>query len=214
MYASALGENAVERYALFLSGLGLGSDGRDLHLDASGLSPTTTNGGLETTTSTGTSGFGGVGYEERKEALNRAGKRGLDVSRVARVTAERSLERAFEVLPRMKIAPLPNVVLPGCWGKEKEKEKREATNRKGKKPATNAANDEDDTMEVEVGGTKTSADEISDMEWFLIRSIEWTTFQEETFVDALEHANTVFRYFFGMFIFPFSFSLFIIIPCC
>lgn len=38
---------------------------------------------------------------------------------------------------------------------------------------------------------------LSEMEWFLIRSIEWTTFQEETYRDALEQANAIFRYFLG-----------------
>ena len=39
---------------------------------------------------------------------------------------------------------------------------------------------------------------LTDMEWFLIRSIEWTTFMEETYRDALEQANVIFRYFLGM----------------
>lgn len=39
-----------------------------------------------------------------------------------------------------------------------------------------------------------------DVEWFLIRSIEWTTFMEETYRDALIQANVIFRYFLGMFL--------------
>lgn len=38
---------------------------------------------------------------------------------------------------------------------------------------------------------------LSDDEQMLIRSIEWTTFLEETYVDALEQANAIFRYFLG-----------------
>ena len=45
---------------------------------------------------------------------------------------------------------------------------------------------------------------LSDMELFLIRSIEWTIFQETTYRDALEQANTIFRYFLGAsVVFPF-----------
>lgn len=47
---------------------------------------------------------------------------------------------------------------------------------------------------------------LSDMEWFLVRSIEWTTFQEATYRDALEQANTIFRYFLGQFNILFSFE--------
>ncbi len=38
---------------------------------------------------------------------------------------------------------------------------------------------------------------LSDWEWFLIRSIEWTMFMEETYNEALEQANATFRYFLG-----------------
>ncbi|KAH8111554.1 107-domain-containing protein [Phellopilus nigrolimitatus] len=117
LYASALGENAVERYAMFLTSLDLSAD-----------------------------------LEERREALLRAEKHSLDMVRVAQATAEKTIERAFEALPRIKVA-LPPVVT------------REAP--------------------------------LSDMEWFLIRSIEWTTFMEQTYTDALEQANVIFRYFLG-----------------
>ena len=62
LYASALGENAVERYAIFLTSLGLSAD-----------------------------------IDERKLALTRAKEYGLDIERVAMVTAERTLEKAFQV---------------------------------------------------------------------------------------------------------------------
>ena len=39
---------------------------------------------------------------------------------------------------------------------------------------------------------------LSEWEWYLIRSIEWTTFMEETYTEALEQANATFRYFLGM----------------
>ena len=60
MYASALGENAVERYAMFLTSLELSADA-----------------------------------DERKLALTRAQEYGLDMERVATVTAERTVERAI-----------------------------------------------------------------------------------------------------------------------
>ncbi|KAL5501221.1 NUP84 [Sanghuangporus vaninii] len=116
LYASALGDNAVERYALFLTSL-------DLSVD----------------------------IDERRQALLRAQRNTLDMIRVAQVTAEKTLEKAFEMLPRMKVT-LPPVV-------------------------TN--------------------DTLSDTEWFLIRSIEWTTFYEQTYPDALEQANAIIRYFLG-----------------
>lgn len=62
MYASALGDNAVERYALFLVSLALTAD-----------------------------------VNERRLALTRAKDHGLDMERVAIVTAERTIEKAFEV---------------------------------------------------------------------------------------------------------------------
>lgn len=39
--------------------------------------------------------------------------------------------------------------------------------------------------------------QLSDMEWYLIRSIEWTTFIEDTYREALEQANAILRYFLG-----------------
>ena len=62
LYASALGENAIERYALFLVSLALTAD-----------------------------------INERRLALTRARDHGLDPARVAVVTAERTIEQAFDV---------------------------------------------------------------------------------------------------------------------
>ena len=62
MYASALGDNAVERYAMFLTSLELAAD-----------------------------------VDERRVALTRAQDHGLDVDRVAIATAEKTIDRAFEV---------------------------------------------------------------------------------------------------------------------
>lgn len=62
MYAGALGDNAVERYAMFLTSLELSA-----------------------------------GIDERRLALTRARDHGLDMDRVAIATAERSIEKVFEV---------------------------------------------------------------------------------------------------------------------
>jgi nuclear pore complex protein Nup107 len=62
MYAGALGDNAVERYAMFLTSLELSAD-----------------------------------IAERKLALTRAREHALDTARVATVTAERTIEKAFGV---------------------------------------------------------------------------------------------------------------------
>lgn len=62
MYAGALGDNAVERYAMFLTSLELSAD-----------------------------------ITERRLALTRAKEHGLDMERVAVVTAERTIEKAFSV---------------------------------------------------------------------------------------------------------------------
>ena len=62
MYAGALGDNAVDRYAMFLTSLELSAD-----------------------------------ITERKAALFRAREHGLDTDRVAVATAERTIDRAFEV---------------------------------------------------------------------------------------------------------------------
>ena len=62
MYAGALGDNAVERYALFLTSLELSAD-----------------------------------VHERRLALTRAREHGLDIERVAVVTAERTIEKTFTV---------------------------------------------------------------------------------------------------------------------
>ncbi|RPD76536.1 hypothetical protein L226DRAFT_460097 [Lentinus tigrinus ALCF2SS1-7] len=74
MYAGALGDNAVERYALFLTSLELSGDAH-----------------------------------ERRLALTRAKDHGLDVERVAVVTAERTIEKAFTILPPAK-GPLPSII--------------------------------------------------------------------------------------------------------
>ncbi|KAF8168933.1 nuclear pore protein 84/107 [Pholiota molesta] len=75
LYAGALGDNAVERYAAFLVSLGLSADAH-----------------------------------ERRLALTRAREHGLDIERVAVVTAERTIEKAFdEMVPRLK-GPLPSII--------------------------------------------------------------------------------------------------------
>ncbi|KAG2740469.1 hypothetical protein P692DRAFT_20812555 [Suillus brevipes Sb2] len=89
---------------------------------------------------------------ERRLALNRAREHGLNVHRVAVVTAERTIDRAFELLPQMK-GPLPSVI------------------------ALQASP--------------------SDIELLLLRSIEWTTFEDGTYDTALEQATVILRYFLG-----------------
>ncbi|KAF8962886.1 nuclear pore protein 84/107 [Flammula alnicola] len=74
LYAGALGDNAVERYAAFLVSLALSAD-----------------------------------FTERRLALTRASEHGLDVERVAVVTAERTIEKAFGMLPTLK-EPLPSII--------------------------------------------------------------------------------------------------------
>ncbi|KAJ7494494.1 nuclear pore protein 84/107 [Mycena galericulata] len=74
MYAGALGDNAVERYALFLVSLELSAD-----------------------------------ITERRLALTRAREHGLDMDRVAIATAERTIEKAFELLPPLK-GRLPSII--------------------------------------------------------------------------------------------------------
>ncbi|KAJ6459798.1 nuclear pore protein 84/107 [Mycena vitilis] len=74
MYAGALGDNAVERYALFLVSLELSAD-----------------------------------LTERRLALTRARDHGLDMDRVAIATAERTIEKAFELLPPLK-GRLPSII--------------------------------------------------------------------------------------------------------
>ncbi|CCM01547.1 uncharacterized protein FIBRA_03605 [Fibroporia radiculosa] len=74
MYAGALGDNAVERYAMFLTSL-------ELSTDAS----------------------------ERRLALTRAREHGLDMHRVAIATAERTIEKAFSVLPLAR-GLLPSII--------------------------------------------------------------------------------------------------------
>jgi len=116
---------------------------------------------------------------ERRLALTRAREHGLNVHRVAVVTAERTIDRAFEVggicmsrnscaehylqlLPQMK-GPLPSVIA------------LQATP--------------------------------SDIELLLLRSIEWTTFEDGTYDTALEQATVILRYFLGKFVVEVQLSL-------
>ncbi|KAG5640987.1 hypothetical protein DXG03_006451, partial [Asterophora parasitica] len=117
MYAGALGDNAVERYAMFLVSLELSAD-----------------------------------TTERRLALTRARDHGLDMDRVAIATAERTIDKAFELLLPAK-GPLPSIIALQT-------------------PPT-------------------------DPELFLLRSIEWTTYNETTYDTALEQANVILRYFLG-----------------
>ncbi|GLB38465.1 putative nuclear pore protein 84 / 107 [Lyophyllum shimeji] len=117
MYAGALGDNAVERYAMFLVSLELSAD-----------------------------------TTERRLALTRARDHGLDMDRVAIAAAERTIDSAFEMLPPLK-GPLPSIIAL-------------------QPPPTDA-------------------------ELFLLRSIEWTTYNETTYPTALEQANVILRYFLG-----------------
>lgn len=116
MYAGALGDNAVERYALFLTSLALSAD------------PT-----------------------ERRTALQRAREHGLDVPRVAIVTAERTIERSLDNLPSSVKGPLPDLA-------------------------------------------KAALDPAEEAEILLVRSIEWTVVEEDTYDTALEQANVILRY--------------------
>ena len=138
MYASALGENAIERYALFLVSLALTAD-----------------------------------INERRLALTRARDHGLDPARVAVVTAERTIEQAFDVgqplivlqhfEPRLYVQVLPIL--------------------EGPLPSIIALQPPP-----------------TDAEFFLLRSIEWTIFQHTTYNTALEQANVILRYFLGKFL--------------
>ncbi|TEB19903.1 hypothetical protein FA13DRAFT_1820574 [Coprinellus micaceus] len=115
MYAGALGDNAVDRYAHFLVSLGLTAD-----------------------------------ISERKLALTQADDHGLDRNRVAIAAAERTIDAAFDELDEPK-GPLPSVV--------------------------------------------TAPQPPSEEEEVLLRSIEWTTFFEQTYDVALEQTNVILRYF-------------------
>jgi nuclear pore complex protein Nup107 len=116
MYAGALGDNAVERYALFLTSLALSAD------------PT-----------------------ERRTALQRAREHGLDVPRVAIVTAERTIERSLDNLPSSVKGSLPDLA-------------------------------------------KAAVEPPEEAEILLVRSIEWTVVEEDTYDTALEQANVILRY--------------------
>ena len=119
MYAGALGDNAVERYALFLTSLALSADPL-----------------------------------ERRTALQRAREHGLDVPRVAIVTAERTIERALDSLPSSVKGPLPNLA-------------------------------------------KATLEQAEEAELLLVRSIEWTVVEADTYDTALEQANVILRYLLG-----------------
>ncbi len=119
MYAGALGDNAVERYARFLTSLALSAD-----------------------------------PAERRIALQRAREHGLDVPRVAIVTAERTIERALDNLPSSVKGPLPDLA----------------------KAALEAA---------------------EEAEILLVRSIEWTVVEADTYDTALEQSNVILRYLLG-----------------
>ncbi|KAH9989542.1 107-domain-containing protein [Russula vinacea] len=116
MYAGALGDNAVERYALFLTSLALSAD-----------------------------------PAERRTALQRAREHGLDVPRVAVVTAERTIERALDGLPSSVKGPLPDLA-------------------------------------------KATLEPPEEAEILLVRSIEWTVVEADTYDTALEQANVILRY--------------------
>ncbi|KAG6906112.1 hypothetical protein DXG01_015860 [Tephrocybe rancida] len=117
LYAGALGDNAVERYAMFLVSLELSAD-----------------------------------LSERRLALTRARDHGLDMHRVATATAERTIEKAFEILPPLR-GRLPSII--------------------ALQPPPTAP------------------------ELLLLRSIEWTTYNDTTFSTALEQAGVILRYFLG-----------------
>ncbi|KAG2120267.1 107-domain-containing protein [Suillus clintonianus] len=108
MYAVPLGDNAVERYAMFLTLLELTADVND-----------------------------------RRLALTRAREHGLDVHKEAVVAAKQTIDRAFESF----VIPL------------------QATP--------------------------------SDIELLLLRSIEWTTFEDGMHDTALEQVTVILRYFLG-----------------
>ncbi len=139
MYAGALGDNAVERYALFLTSLELAGDA-----------------------------------VERRLALTRARDHGLDIERVAIVTAERTIEKTFTVR-----RPLLNRRGKSV-GVEKMPVGQVLPPAKGPLPSI---------MGLEPPPT--------DAEILLLRSIEWTTFLESTYDTALEQANVILRYFLG-----------------
>lgn len=122
MYAGALGDNAVERYALFLTSLALSAD-----------------------------------PVERRAALQRAREHGLDVPRVAIVTAERTIERALDSLPSSVKGQLPSLA-------------------------------------------KVAQEPAEEAEMLLVRSIEWTVVESETYDTALEQANVILRYLLGTWI--------------
>jgi nuclear pore complex protein Nup107 len=115
-YAGALGDNAVRRYALFLTSLTLSTSA-----------------------------------DERRAALVRAREHGLDVQAVAIAAAEHTINRAFAGLSSLK-GDLPEIRL-------------------------------------------VAPDEPGEARLLLLRSIEWTTFNETTYATALKHANVILRYF-------------------
>ncbi|KAG1880885.1 hypothetical protein F4604DRAFT_1748514 [Suillus subluteus] len=117
MYAGALGDNAVERSAMFFTSLELTAD---------------------------------INLNERRLVLTCAREHGLNVHRVEVVTAERTIDRAFDLLRQMK-DPFPSVVVLHATP--------------------------------------------SDIKFLLLRSIEWTIFEDGTYDTALEQATVILRYF-------------------
>lgn len=134
LYAGALGDNAVDRYALFLVSLGLSAS-----------------------------------LEERKVTLTRASEHGLDVTRVATVTAERTIEGAFNVCTISLVDS--SLIVFACQALPQLKDTLPSLIQRQPPP--------------------------SDDETLLLRSIEWTTFMESTYNIALEQANVILRYFLG-----------------
>lgn len=140
MYAGALGDNAVERYAMFLTSLELSVD-----------------------------------VAERRLALTRARDHGLDMERVAVVTAERTIEHAFLVSTSREIPSLWLIVLLQVL------------------PAARGP----------VPAITSPQEPASDKEQLLVRSIEWTTFMDSTYDTALEQSVVILRYFLSRCMFGF-----------
>ena len=136
MYAGALGDNAVERYALFLTSLALSAD-----------------------------------PAERRTALQRAREHGLDVPRVAIVTAERTIERALDSLPSSVKGSLPDLA-------------------------------------------QATLEPPEEAEILLVRSIEWTVVEADTYDTALEQANVILRYLLGAYCLVLCFTVLTLSALC
>lgn len=103
--------------------------------------------------------------------MSRASEHGLDVERVARVTAEMTVQKAFDVCSslfatesRLSFSSIMQVLPPL------------------KDPLPSIINRQPPPNETET---------------LLLRSIEWTTFTEATYPNALEQATAILRYFLG-----------------